>query len=299
MLHRISVALILTAVIGAQTPKTARQLFYTDEQDTAAKAPAAKKQPVKPPAMPVAARKKASTPAAPVETATAPLENRRATPPSTPEVAVTPAKYVPVSTSALGLRYSLIQIRGGVAAEVAADTTFRSGDEVQLRVVGNRPGYLYVVQRGSSGNWSPLFPSREIAGGDNRVSARQPFDLPSPEHSFAFDEQPGEEHLFIVYSMQPVADLDQLIYELRNPDRAPGARPKASQTLIAQNMGPISDSTIAGLRNTYARDLIIQKLTSAKTAAPADPRPDGEENAVYVVNGTGGRVVADIQLVHK
>src|SRR3989442_6410713 len=101
MLHRISVALILTAVIGAKTPKTARQLFYTDEQDTAAKAPAAKKQPVKPPAMPVAARKTASTRAAPVQTATAPLEHRRATPPSTPAVAVTPAQYAPLSTSAL------------------------------------------------------------------------------------------------------------------------------------------------------------------------------------------------------
>jgi hypothetical protein len=62
----------------------------------------------------------------------------------------------------------------------------------------------------------------------------------------------------------------------------------------------IDDATVGHLRETYTRDLIIEKVDE-KT--PGDKSPgDKKENAVYVVNPSGSsdsRVVADLRLVHQ
>ena len=54
------------------------------------------------------------------------------------------------------------------------------------------------------------------------------------------------------------------------------------------------DDVIGRLRNTYARDLIVEKVDDDQT-----PR---KEKAVYAVNTTGSaesRVVADVTLKHQ
>ena len=201
---------------------------------------------------------------------------------------VVDASYKPVAAKPLALRYSLMQIVEDKATEVSADATFRSGDKVQLKVEGNREGYLYVVSRGSSGNWKALFPSPEIAGGDNHIAARRQYQIPSA-HAFVFDEQAGQEELFLVYSQDPVEDFGSLMESLGRRKDKP-----AQTTILAQNLGNINDGVVSRLRTVYSRDLLIQKMESK----PAQDDAKGE-NAVYVANGAGGRVVADIRLVHR
>ena len=73
---------------------------------------------------------------------------------------------------------------------------------------------------------------------------------------------------------------------------APSAA-QSGQVLIAS--AAIDNSTVGHLRDTYARDLIVEKITE-------DTPGDRKEKAVYVVNPTGSgdsRVVADLTLVHK
>jgi len=144
---------------------------------------------------------------------------------------VIPVSYSPGAASPLGLRYSILKREGAESTEVDPDTVFRSGDRIRLRVEANGGGYLYIIHRGSSGVWKPLFPSSEIAGGDNRVQKGKPYEIP-PGYVFTFDEQPGDERLFIVLSRQPEADLEGLIYslssgqkpaELAAPKRGKGA----------------------------------------------------------------------------
>src|SRR6267143_1083349 len=70
----------------------------------------------------------------------------------------------------LGLRYSILkQMSGGETLEVDPDSVFHSGDRIRLSIEANDNGYLYIVLRGSSGNWGLLFPSKEILGGNNVV----------------------------------------------------------------------------------------------------------------------------------
>jgi len=206
----------------------------------------------------------------------------------------------PVAASAsgtpLGLRYSIHkQTSGSRTAEVDADTVFRSGDRIRLAVEANDNAYLYIVQRGSSGNWSLLFPTPEIAGGNNLVKSGQRYEIPAG-HWFTFDEQAGEEQLFIVLYRQPEPNLEQMIYALQKQDAPPAAQPpeeKPAKVLMAGNR--IDDSLINKIRGqVVARDLVFEKVSESSG--------EKSEKAVYVVNRTGAaesRIVADVKLNHR
>lgn len=279
------VGILPAGLVAAQAGKrlSAREIFYS----APAEPPPAKKTAPQPA---VKAKKKAAT-----ETASA-----RNTPQARPaQTSVVPVSYTTGATFPLGVRYSILKRAGGESEEVAPDTVFRSGDRIRLRVETNDSGYLYIINRGSSGNWKPLFPSPEIAGGDNRVEKGRPHEIPSG-YVFTFDEQPGEEKLFIVFSRQPVSDLEGLIYSLSGSQTpAEPVSAKAPKQLLAQNMVSIGDGTIDRLRNVYARDLIIEKVDETSPPAAAAP---AKEKAVYVVNPSRSgesRVVADVTLNHK
>ncbi len=101
-----------------------------------------------------------------------------------------------------------------------------------MRVEVNDSGYLYIIHRGSSGNWKPLFPSPEIGGRRQpRREGAGPTRFPSG-YVFTFDEQPGEEKLFIVFSRQPESDLEGLIYSLERQPEAGGTGSRQSSEAI-------------------------------------------------------------------
>ncbi len=267
---------------------TARELFYA-----AAPAPA--------PAKTGAARpstRRSTTPAKPVEIARA--DSRppapRPTQPPAPATAPMPASGAPP----LGLRYTVLKLAAGdTPTEVPNDTVFHAGDRIRFSDESNAPGYLYIVNQGSSGNWKPMFPSAEIEDGNNRIEGWRPYTMP-PKSRLAFDSTVGTENLFIVFSLQPETDLENMIYSLQGKKKAaaaPASTPEApfqssKELILAVN---ISNTAVDRMRAVYARDLIIEKV---------DPNTPGDkkETAVYVVNPTGSadsRVVADLHLVHQ
>jgi len=197
----------------------------------------------------------------------------------------------------LGLRYSILKrAEAGQSVEVDPQTAFRAGDKIRISVEVNDTGYLYIVNLGSSGAWKVLFPSPEIEGGDNLVKRGQRYEIPAG-YTFTFDEQPGVEKLFVVVSRRPEPDLEKLIYSLSGRPREAPSEEEKPKLLLAQNLGPIDDRLIGRLRNSYARDLIIEKVDENM------PGPKQErEKAVYTVNpkaGADSRVVADISLNHQ
>jgi hypothetical protein len=288
MIRRYTVVTLALSVMIAwcrQEPKlTPRELFYSAPSAPAPAAAQTKKPPV---------QRTAKSKPAPARSE--PLSAESRTP--APAKRVEQAEIIPVSTKSyapLGLRYSLLKVDRGSAAEVAIDEVFRAGDRIRLSVEANDSGYLYIVTRGSSGVWKALFPSPEIEGGSNLVERGRRYEIPSG-YTFTFDEQPGAEKLFIVLSRRPEPDLEKLIYSLgqRSPaEETPQER--APKMLLAQSTAPIDDALIGKLR-TYSRDLIIEKV-DATTPGPR------AEKAVYAVNTTGAadsRVVADVTLQHK
>ena len=291
------ITLGLYTPVAAQTEKRlgAREIFYSAPKAAAAqkKKVAATKPATKPPEKDVVA----SSGGTRLPSSTTPERQQPAT--QTPDVQYVAAASVEEELAPLGLRYSILKKDGAGQSEVDPKMIFRAGDRIRLRVEVNDTGYLYIIHRGSSGVWKPLFPSTEIEGGSNIVHAWRSYDIP-PAHVFTFDEQAGEEKLFVVFSRQAVADLEDLVYELSGSQAkpaAPQAPPAAGEQkiLLAQNMVHIQDDFVNRFRNAYARDLIIEKVDE-ETPGPT------KETAVYTVTATAeadSRLVVDVSLDHR
>jgi hypothetical protein len=306
----------LYASASAQEPArtkelTARELFYVP---AAAPKPAATppaparhtappktvaKAPVKPPVQTASRTPKTTPPPAPPSIVPGPGATI-VSPDGTGVITVSaPRRTAPAPTAGppLGLRYTITKLIDGKMAEVSPESVFRAGDRIKITVVPNSPGYLYIINQGSSGTWKPIFPSPEIEDGNNRVDGFRDYAMP-PKSRMIFDSQPGTERLFVVLSREPEPDFEQLIYSLQTPRTKPSAAEPETpaktppRTMVAAN---ISNDTVGRLRNVYARDLVVEKV---------DEETPGEkqEKAVYVVNPSGSansRVVADIVLVHQ
>jgi hypothetical protein len=284
--------LFLAGMAGAAQTLTPREIFYGQHR-----AQDAKPQPRKSTAAPakVSPAKEAAPSVAPVETDTRP----------TPEQPTyVSAGYVKPEARPLAMRYSVRKLEGGTYSDIDADTVFHAGDHIALGIETNDSGYLYVVAQGSSGRWEVKYPTERVSG-SNRVERGKTYKIPpGADEVMTFDSQAGTERLFVVLSRKPLADLEKLIYSLQNDNSAP---PKDAPTMLAQNFAPIDDSVVQGLRTTYARDLVIEKVGDSKAAAASAPEPSVPperlgEKAVYVVNMSAddkARVVADIALNHE
>jgi hypothetical protein len=199
------------------------------------------------------------------------------------------------SQQPLGLRYALLKVgESGELSEVLPETTFHSGDKLKISLMANQPGYIYIIQQGSSGSWRPLFPAQGDLPESNRVEAGRIYQVPSGK-SFQFNQQTGEEHLFILLSRQVVSDLDGVIFTLRQQEKDPAPPP-----------GPVADQVEASNRIS---DELVQKLQSRDLMEVEDPPqetkdPSLGENAIYVVsqgkwNNAASQVFANLVLDHR
>lgn len=199
----------------------------------------------------------------------------------------------------LGVRYTVLREKAdGGYSELLPDSVFHSGDKIKLSIMANQPGYLYLIERGSSGAWQALFPEPNAAADSNRIEAGRVYEIPSASgHAFEFNDLPGQERLFLLLSRTPVSDLDSVIFDLQRhatPQSEP-TEPAGSTQQVADNR--ISDQLIERLQS---RDLT---LVTENTASPQGA-PDYGEKAVYVVNKGGpgvnpSRVFADFSLRHE
>ena len=199
----------------------------------------------------------------------------------------------------LGLRYSILLSRDNATySEVDTDSTFRSGDRLKIQVEANEGAYLYVVARGSSGNWSVLFPSSEVDNGNNFVAPFRPYMVPGTGR-FYFDDQAGEEKLFIVLARKPEANLEDIIYKINSPSQAvPQETKPAKQLQLAQMIRPIDDQLVGRVRSTMmARDLVFEKVDDSKPL-----NPERKETAAYIINknpAPDAKLVVDLSLKHR
>jgi Domain of unknown function (DUF4384) len=109
----------------------------------------------------------------------------------------------------VGIAYWVEWERPGSVATRIADPTrfvFQSGDRIRLHVKTNVEGYLYLVNRGSSGQTTVLFPAAGITEHPRRVRARQEYTVPE-RGWIRFDDQPGEENIVFLLAQRPLTDV--------------------------------------------------------------------------------------------
>lgn len=121
-----------------------------------------------------------------------------ATVPSSAPVRQAPARR----SDFMGVRYwiDLVEANGQLR-RVTTDHVFRAGDRIRLNVQSNREGYLSLLNLGSSGRATPLFPP---VGQDGAVLANQTYQVPASGF-LRFDSTPGEETIVLLLSPTPLA----------------------------------------------------------------------------------------------
>ncbi len=198
----------------------------------------------------------------------------------------------------LGLRYSLLLRQAdGSYADTSPDTTFHNMDYLKLSIMSNEPGYLYIIQQGSSGTWSSIFPAPDAAKDSNRIEQGRVYQIPDGRQAFQLNDQPGPEKLFVLLSRQPIQDLDRSVQRLKMPSAT--ATPDASgQGEVLEASNHITDSFVQQLAS---RDLTL--VTEQKVDSKSKGNESGEK-AVYVVakpmsGSQSGEVAAQITLNHR
>jgi hypothetical protein len=183
-------------------------------------------------------------------------------------------------------------------AEVTPGTIFHSGDHIRLSFLANEPGYFYVIQQGSSGAWSPIYPPRNASAESTRIEAGKLQIVPAGAHSFQFDKQPGKEKLFVILSRTPIDDIDRAIRNLSNN----GSSTPSSDT--GENSPPLEAANVIPdgfVQKLASRDLTL--VDEENVDAASTPTHDSEK-AIYVVNKgkdaqASSQVVLSLELRHE
>ena len=298
---------------------TAREIFYAapagnEAKPAQTKAPAAKST-AKAPAQKTEASSKSAPVQGPEKTATSTVQaansstkssetatNSHSTSTSTSTTTIVPVTLASLTRKPLGVRLSVS--KNGQDAELPPDTTFRPGDRVRFNIQVSDAGYLYIVNRGSSGIWTPLYPLPGQPEASNAVEPGKTYYVPSRDRNFIVSDPPGEEKLFIVLSREPGLDPQTLALEMSQRDSGKSAQSsreaparaakQQTPTIVSQNVSPITDDTVNEMRKFYARDLIIETVDDQTSGSV-------KENAVYAVNPSNtddARVVLDAEIKH-
>ena len=112
-----------------------------------------------------------------------------------------PANSQPKSPAAKagrpGTKVVIELMRAGKLSLVSPLAVFRSGDKIRLRFATNFDGYLRILNIGSSGKITLLFPYQ---GADDRLKPSTDFQVPKDGEWILFDNTPGTETMTVVFS---------------------------------------------------------------------------------------------------
>src|ERR1043166_8792020 len=120
----------------------------------------------------------------------------------------------PVNARRLGLGVTLfMRDSNGLAVRVDPDHVFRKGDRVRVLLETNTDGYLYIFNTTDDGPPTMIYPDAELDEAGNYLQAHVPFEIPSSGSTderlrwFAFDQVAGTEHLFFVFTREPLSGI--------------------------------------------------------------------------------------------
>ncbi len=138
---------------------------------------------------------------------------------------------------------------------------FKKGDHVRFHVRANFDGYLYVMNYGTSGQYTNLFPRQET-GTENRIKSGTDYLVPATGASFRIDGPPGFDVVYWMLSPIEVGNGNRSPQPYSTPPPPPPPNP-APQTLR-----PRCDDTIM-----HARGLCIDSSAGPKNIAPDEKLP--------------------------
>ncbi len=139
---------------------------------------------------------------------------------------------LPSRTESIALGYTIfMRDINGRAVRIDPTREFKNGDRIRISLEPNIDGYVYVFHTEGDGAPEMIYPDARLEGGDNWIEAHVPIDVPSTVETderlkwFQFYGNPATEHLFVVVTREPLADVpisDALVsFCSTNKDKCP------------------------------------------------------------------------------
>jgi hypothetical protein len=100
----------------------------------------------------------------------------------------------------------LEQRKGAAVQSVPQSTVFRNGDILRFRLTSQIAGYLYVVDKGTTGSTSPLFPATNASSNGNHIEINRSYLVPADGDGwFEVSGPAGFDTLYFLVSASPIA----------------------------------------------------------------------------------------------
>jgi len=186
----------------------------------------------------------------------------------------------PVRPKVLGLQTTIYQlVEEGVFKTVSPSTIFTGGSRIRLGFNANKDGYLYIVNIGSSGKVSTIFPS--AVTDNNQVRPGFVYQIPQQTgKSIRFDNTPGEEYIVVVLAESRITEFEYGGQKIALS--SPNSDLKANSLLPPQSLSMESlDFT------SSSKDLFVQDDGPIRTAVSTE------------VSDRNKPLVTSIKLMHR
>jgi hypothetical protein len=195
----------------------------------------------------------------------------------------------------------LERMNGGKWTTVDPQLIFAQNDRVRFRFRTNFDGYLYVMNRSTSGKYEQLFP-REETGQDNRITAGKNYLIPATQAVFRIGGPPGQEIIYWLVSPVELSDGTQK-YKPLPPPPPPDQRlpkdmvPRCDDTIFRAR-GECVDSS-AGPRGITQGETLPKNLAGA--AQPRDLIFMRNQSTSVIASAVplAGPIIYEFRLAHK
>jgi hypothetical protein len=195
------------------------------------------------------------------------------------------------------------RLEGGVWKLVDPGLVFERNDRVRFRYRANFAGYLYVVNRSTSGKTEQLFPRQET-GRNNHIAAGKDYTIPATDTVFRIAGPAGHETIYWLAS--PV----ELAQDAAKPEPDASQFPPVTQPrpdliprcddAIFRARGDCVDSS-AGPQGIANGEQLPQRLAGAGAATPRDLLFLRQDKTTVVASQVPltGPIVYEFRLAHK
>ncbi len=200
------------------------------------------------------------------------------------------------------MEITLQQQESGRWTTVNPGRVLASNDRVRFRFRTNFDGFLYVMNRSTSGKYEQLFP-RDETGKDNRIVSGRDYTVPATQTLFRIAGPPGYEIVYWLVSPVALNDAGTPSYLPLPPPPPPGRAPAnlvpRCDDEIFRARGECVDSA-AGPQGVRP-DALPQNLARTGAATPRDLLFMRKEDTAVIASPAPltGPVIYEFRLAHK
>jgi hypothetical protein len=179
--------------------------------------------------------------------------------------------------------------------DVNPATVFEAGDRLRFHLSANFPGYLYVMNQGTSGAYELLFP-RSDTGSDNRIEAAKEYTVPASQGWFKVSGPPGQD---VIYWLLGPQEFARQYRTLPPPSTPSSMRPRCDDSIFKARGECIDDS--AGVKPVKPGEKLPSNLAGAAGATPRELLFMQEKGGAVLSSPEPltGPVIYELRLAHR